>query len=306
MKKTTFCAVFLALLSFSALAQDGYHSFPTTNAVWSQDMTGVFEPLEFLDYTCGDTIFGDKVYMKIFSQFSSSGSGGVYLQGGLREEGKQILFYKVPENVEFLLYDFSLQVGDTLEVKRIVDQNIQPFTMRVLSIDSITLTDGLHKRWKMKNIPATGFHETWIEGIGSTFGLLNRTLGFLGGTPPRLNCTRQNGETIYTLPNYSPCNFTLWLTECQEMVAVHAAEIASTVVFPNPFSDQLNVSMSAGDASTTLRLFDCFGKLLRSADVSGQTTFTWQRDDLPAGIYFLKVENQGAGNGASVLKVIAL
>lgn len=306
MKKTIFCSVCLILLAFSALAQGGYRPFPTTNALWSQDMTGVLEPIEFEDYTCGDTTFGGQAYTKVFTHIRAFGGGeSTYLQGSIREAGKQVFFYKFPENIEFLLYDFSLQIGDTIEVKRSVEENIQLFTMRVLSIDSVTLTDGVHKRWKLKSVFSADFPETWVEGVGSTFGLVSRTLGYVGGTPPKLNCTLQAGATIYTLPNYPPCDFTL-SAECQEMVAVHTPENTSAVVFPNPFSEKLSVSLPADHVSCALRLYDCFGKLLRSANVSGQPTFTWLRDGLPTGIYFLKIEKQGESNSGSVLKIIAL
>lgn len=296
----------LLLFFFTASAQDIYRPFPTANALWSQSLTIGPEPYYFENYTCSDTVFDDITYTKIFTHALNFGVEFNYFLGGLREVGKQVFFYKVPENVEFLLYDFSLQVGDTVQVKRIVGQNATPFSMRVLVIDSVNLADGIHKRWKMKHILSADFPEYWIEGIGSAAGPVSHDLGELIGDLPTLKCFQQNGISIYSAPfSGSVCNYLL-PTECQEIVAVQSPENDLPIALPNPFSDDLTVSLPDSYARCKLSLYNCFGKLLRTTNISNQSTFTWQRDHLPDGIYFLKIENTGKNVRASVLKVIAL
>lgn len=98
---------------------------------------------------------------------------------------------------EGLLYDFGLQVGDSVLV-----ENYYAFddTVRMYcdSIDTIQLFGHARKRIFL-HAEYSNYHETWLEGIGSNFGLLHSGRGgfFIGGGGPNLLCCSQNDYLLY-------------------------------------------------------------------------------------------------------------
>ncbi len=76
---------------------------------------------------------------------------------------------------EYLLYDFNLQVGDSIGFTReytfwggYSESMFAP--VRVTKVDSIEIDGEFYKRISFKD--SVDFMETWIEGIGSDKGLL--------------------------------------------------------------------------------------------------------------------------------------
>src|SRR6185295_11959338 len=145
--------------------------------------------------------------------------------GAIREDStKKIWFKKLPANPSFsyscfaasslpvdtevLLYDFNLQVGDTLPW----GPNFMNVVWKtVIAIDSIHFSDGsLRKRYKFY-FPLAG-DEYWIEGMGSTLGLFGaRQLApdpwSLASHDCWLNCFWNNGESLFKKTPF-PSNIT--------------------------------------------------------------------------------------------------
>jgi hypothetical protein len=76
-------------------------------------------------------------------------------------------------------------------------------------------------------------------------------------------------------------------------------------VFPNPASDYLNISFADPlDAEVNLVLFDSEGKLFKNQVIEAATSeFQLNFQDLPSGIYFLKLTK---GKLSNVYKVVKL
>ena len=116
------------------------------------------------------------------------------------------------------------------------------------------------------------------------------------------------GETI--IPSY-PVNNGLQLTTGFQSVlrTVIVEENIDTpvkvTVFPNPASDYLNISFAEPlDAEVNLVLFDTEGKLFKNQVIEAATSeFQLNFQDLPSGIYFLKLTK---GKLSNVYKVVKL
>lgn len=65
-------------------------------------------------------------------------------------------------------------------------------------------------------------------------------------------------------------------------------------IFPNPFSEQTRFRLNgvAADASVRLSLFDALGQLTRQENFTG-ADYLFQKNELSAGIYFFKMEENG-------------
>ena len=124
-----------------------------------------------------DTVIQDKFYLKFQEYYSSL---------FLREENNKVLIYSTVLQKDLVLYDYTLEVGDSLpglyidyrysedEPFAIVDYNIkrdgsryfQTDTFVVTDVSHVTLLDGIErKKWTLTN-KHYGVRE-YVEGIGS-------------------------------------------------------------------------------------------------------------------------------------------
>ena len=122
----------------------------------------------------------------------------------LREEDNKILLYSQNLNKDIVLYDFTLEVGDSLPAYSKDDQDgkIYPAdTFVVTDISSVTLLDGKeYKKWTFNN----GME--YVEGIGmygghrngNFFGLIQEVVVpcHMG---EHLVCVSKNGKLLYQM-----------------------------------------------------------------------------------------------------------
>lgn len=60
-------------------------------------------------------------------------------------------------------------------------------------------------------------------------------------------------------------------------------------VFPNPAFDQVQINIPEGEQRSTLELWDATGKKVNTWIMNGQNTFTLERNDLPKGMYYIRL-----------------
>lgn len=154
-----------------------------------------------------DTVIGDYIYSKFipgtFVRFTDDRKVYVYHEGF---DDHDPYTEDLPTG-EYLAYDFSAQVGDTLEVfSGVGTYSTYPCVVDDVQIDSETnlRTMTLHK---ICRIEEDGFFEeyddmemTWIEGVGSPEGFLISYLpcGLVGGGTDALLCAYRGDELRYT------------------------------------------------------------------------------------------------------------
>lgn len=144
-----------------------YTTFPTNNTVWVQQMHFIDSTVNFnVIVTSEDTIIGGHNYKKVFV-FNSSifqPSAATFL-GGLREDSLKRVFYigksflyKMPsvsnDSTEILLYNFNVNVGDTLQVEKY--PNLIDDSLVVRSIDTIILGNQTRRLIKI-GLPTAGY-----------------------------------------------------------------------------------------------------------------------------------------------------
>ena len=140
---------------FSVSAQTNvYHPFPESLAEWRDIHALCDDPLnlpshvwDYHYWLCGDTIINGLLYHKLCSEFTedeeyyynqqliSSGYAGQYLNGAIREDSMQrIYYYDFSTQVDTLMYDFgNLYVGSSLPLTYV---NAYPSTF-ISAIDSV-------------------------------------------------------------------------------------------------------------------------------------------------------------------------
>jgi hypothetical protein len=208
--KTILTAV---LLLFSSLlsGQNHYQIVDTTktwNTVW-----GGFWALMIAH--CGGTntnkfgeeeIINNKTYRMVLEATDSLHTNWD-ITGYIREDtlSRQVFFIKW--GGEGLLYDFSLQVGDSVTIDNYY-AGFEDVTLICGNIDSVNINGQFKKRiYLYRFYPSDYPADIWIEGIGSTGGLFYSGIGgaAAAGGFSSLLCCSQNDTLLYTDSVYNRC-----------------------------------------------------------------------------------------------------
>jgi hypothetical protein len=250
----------MVLSSVSALAQYTL-PFPTSDAEWITVTSVPYNPLVYqyssLFIIQGDTLINNISYHKI-------GNGNV-ATGVFRTEGKKVYYlndyrkcsypgcFSFPDTSEVLLYDFSLQVGDSI-LYAIGYNNIKYYN-KITGISAGTHGDTL----KTFSLQPTSYNweflaaDLWIEGIGSNQGFFTSYVN--AEFTADLACFHNKTETYtYDYSPFSPC----------VALGIENSTVASTAeVYPNPSNSifTLNDPHYSPNA-TSVKIYNALGALL--------------------------------------------
>lgn len=213
--KTIITSAFF-FLSIMAFGQEGYQIADTTKS-WSTIQYGwgnwgVMECDGTTSIRLTDAPSPGSQYLQVMeTQDSLLQTWNV--AGYIREDtiAKQVFFKTGGQ--EGLIYDFSLEVGDTVQIEnRYLNHNFGPVVCDY--IDHVNINGLLKKRFFLTHILRPernrGFlDEIWIEGVGSNYGIMHSGYGALvapGGDISML-CCNQNGNTIYMDSLFNKCYY---------------------------------------------------------------------------------------------------
>ena len=289
MKKRLFLFLFSIIVQSS---QAQYKPLPMQNAEWI-NYGGLYllscPQCTFVNYkyfTSGDTVINALTYVKIKkTEYPNLNNVSVFptYTGAIRQDtlNKKIYVVLTDSTTEHILYDFSLQVGDTNNsVLHTLGSNCFGYnTETVYLIDTIQVNGNDHRVFHFQG-SCTGNGVSYIEGIGSDFGLLfpNR----MDEIESHLSCLNVNSQTYYP---YSTAN-------CVLTNAIDELEVNLAIdIFPNPASDLLTISIPENSLETKGFIFDQTGKeVLRINLFGGENQLDIK--ELENGMYIVKIDHQ--------------
>lgn len=259
-----------------------YYPLVQTNKVWSMSYYYVNPPSQIKYMKVGsDTMIASKFYSHILETDDSVASG--WTQAGfMRETTDHMVYFSMnPVINEFLAYDFNLALNDNIFLHGIAT----PFI--VDTIDSVQIASGEYrKRIILTNTSCPG-SDTWIEGIGSLFGLIYSSQNCLVGESDKLVCLLQAGNLVYHDPLYTRCDLPMASNEI-----VHQAVCS---IFPNPVSENIIIT-TVPQIREKFLLRDASDRILMTGLLNpGQNILNLSR--LSPGIYFLQILNDQTTNG---------
>ena len=180
----------MALVPVLTFGQELYRPFLEEGKVWTyyyyNDMTGHDFCKSLI--VRGDTIIDNREYKRIVNAETES------LDCTMREEGKKVFVSYPNTSGETLLYDFSLNKGDSFPLDGGGEGSNASSLAIVVSVDTI-IVDGnayraLDVRPKGDSLP-----NWWVEGIGGMYYL---TANFqLVGNNYNFSLCQLNGETLF-------------------------------------------------------------------------------------------------------------
>ena len=177
--------------------------------------------------------------------------------GFIRENEDHEVFVRPPDYIEGKIYDFGVEVGDSVVAKNIY-LNSDTLHFVVTDIDYVEMLDGLlHKQITLFEY-INQQEEIWIEGLGSLYGILNscnNAYGSMCGSYKAL-CYEESDILVYHDPEYSTCHF-------ESLVSVQNQMVKSFNIYPNPAHDFINIDFEENISSVfpyTIELFNLKGQ----------------------------------------------
>jgi hypothetical protein len=172
--KTTVFSSIVFLFAWAGKMDAQNAPFPDGNAVWKEAQTTIAGPVFHHFALCGDTIMAGNTYSQVHQLLVDSALNvvGSSFLGGLRSNGNIVRILPVWSSQEFELYNFGLQEGD---VVTLFSFGYNEFVARL--VDSVRTEDIAGKLRRVIYFhPSQSWMpvERWMEGIGSSYGLLGR------------------------------------------------------------------------------------------------------------------------------------
>jgi len=217
--------------------------------------------------------------------------------GIMREENGKVYVNLNNNNTgEFLLYDFTLNVGDTIHSN--APSGPLSNSPVISKIDTIQLMTGE----KRKMFHCNEF--TYIEGIGCLNGLFGPLSDMCTCDPDIesvLTCFKSGTDEIYTDKYWcADGNCCGVLTDIIEP----KADIIRSSLHPNPANDFVKIELSnTNDQCTSVEIMDFQGRKISTLPVSETNGMTIDISKYHAGIYFILVR---FANGFETHKLIKL
>lgn len=183
-----------------------YYSFIAQDKIWSngqlaydfstnQPYPGRSEYIK-IGY---DTIISEINWSKVYCSFDKNHEN--WEDWGFIREDSQKIYSMGYNNEPKLLYDFSLNTGDEIELR---------YTLTVDSVKYLPILNNEKRKHiflSIKNSSSSAY-VVWIESVGSSSGFFMNTgnIGLIGGSHILL-CCEENGIYLYRDSTYDVCYF---------------------------------------------------------------------------------------------------
>jgi hypothetical protein len=229
----------------------------------------------------GDTTINSIDYKKLYKTPDSLLQNDVAFWGGIREDtiSKEVFYYFSEWSGENRLYKFGLEVNDTVTVWSL---ECQSFIARVLETDMITDLSGTERRrMKIEFYGGGPLGEYWIEGVGSTYGLISSgNYSCLADLNFDMLCFSKNTDLYLMNPLFDACHIT------QVGIRDRQDEKEKIQLVPNPVSGHSQITVPDSKTVKSIYLMDVFGNTIQELP---SNTSSISRENLSPGIYFLRV-----------------
>lgn len=261
----SFCSIF-------ATAQTIVDSHKVWNVISSLNFGDTGTAAFYFD---GDTTIGAYQYKKLQFDLDTGAFFPPYPFAVREDTTAKQVFFRFANN-ESLAYDFSLSQGDTF-FTNLYGMNIQ---MVVGIVDSVSLLNGE----KRKRLHLSG--DTWIEGIGSIYGLPYVGVYFYTvDIYPSLNCFSEFDTLKYESGLY-PCYF--GIVDVHKISSFNNFEIS-----PNPFSDFAFITFeNPMRENYNIKIFSPDGRVVFQSKNISTNNLKIVTANFKSGIYFIQLMNE--------------
>jgi|GEM_PF-1593798 len=290
----------IALILFPSLlcnAQEyEYVPFPKENASWHIDNLSMDCPpspalcSQSTMALADDTTINGLTYTKINSVYLGEITSSIL--SFFREDTAERKVYGLFWDGEYLVYDFSLMVGDTFFVPPPLSSWPEANEFYIItSIDTILVGNSLRKKFTFTGDATIEESSFWIEGIGGGSGPLMSHYVFESWSI--LRCFNLHLDLLYSEPFPFPPQHLLqqypWYEYCDtNVVGVEelTAERSLLNVYPNPAIENLIINVENDLDIVTINVIDALGRFALSTFSSH---YELDVSTLTPGIYIVMI-----------------
>lgn len=289
MKK--YLLLFLFNWFFVSLIAQNYTPFSDSTSYWTVFKTDSITLMNYKVYykiENKDTIIGQFTYRQL--HLTDSFNNINQSIGAIRNDSvnKKVFYYDYNLNIDTLLYDFNLSIGDTLRKTFIHSLSD---TLVVDSINSINLNGNNHKVYFLKwsSYPFK-IHYSIIEGIGSTYGLFEKMFG------QEWHFNNNFGDTLYCfkyLQNYSlydhgMLHYNQPISICELINNISDNYLQKEIInlYPNPLTEKSKIYFN-DYSKKQIFIHDVYGKIIKKISTN-EPEFKLNKNEFTKGVYFVK------------------
>ena len=295
MKKLTTLFLALFISAFQFINSQEYHPLIEEGKSWDDItclMCGICpNHAKRYFYTGQDTLINGLVYSNI-GHYNFIGFAGVetcppYSVDTIPFTGTEFMHEDTTErkvyiwknNQPELLYDFSLQVGDTL----ISEWVTFSYGFVVAEIEDVELLNGeTRKRWVFESEEWGGEIGAYIEGIGMETGLFGDFVQFEWWS--ELMCVQIDGEQLWD------GGFSSW-GGCYGLVGEDEIATEDLQIYPNPASDFIRISIPENIDMAGLKIFNSLGQVVFEGLIQSENAII-DVSKLGQGMYFVLIKSE--------------
>ncbi len=309
MKKSILKLGVLILLLNSGNVFSQANEYLLHNPVWNVHSTcGILYPCvryEITNYfTAGDTTIDGYVYKQIFKKgvgniqwfapppVDPSCMLGNYAYGSitanvyLRSDGKQMYLRQALDSLEYLLYNFNLNVGDTVPLSYVNNAT----DVVVTGVDSFYTAYGYRDIF---TITGSTWSQTLIEGVGHSNGFLESiNVGFDCGFT--LDCFSLNDTSYYPTIGLN-CDISSGIPEADQSPVL--------TLNPNPFREKTILQINNVSSPVEVSILNNLGALIKSKWTNETGYLEIDNKKMAPGMYYLSFKKNET---ASYLKLVLL
>lgn len=287
--KTIFLLFIIPLFTIKGNAQNVFPSF-TDNSNWNvlEGMWGAGSFTNSYEFDGADSLCGYTYSVMEFTDFPDTVA--YFRSDSLKA------YYRLTTDCsdkEYLMYDYSMNIGDTVYVGYDMFTNgITDTAAFVLANVELINYFGINrKRFTVLYDPANwgnnnGFLREmyWIEGIGSPVHPFYPFVCLWDGCEygSRLLCYDSSGVQLYQDEILATCDTTFLTSIAEE-------QKQELKIYPNPFNNKITVKIDVKSA-TKIELYDILGRRVDDIrSVRNEWLDIWIGDGVEKGIYLLNV-----------------
>jgi hypothetical protein len=214
-------------------------------------------------YSTGDTVINDTNYLLIENK-------NFGIVGAIRQDTNLVYYRPFSESGigdEVILYDFN--VTDIFTIKTIYGKEV---SFNVLNIDTINIEGANRKRIEFDDEGGLFIGKYWIEGIGSTGGLLKPfypteipTCEDCCGVQDNLVCLTDNDELLFLKDNYYNCD--------SIVSSIKMLNESVGIDFGLKESNLLTISTNSGNYIYLVEIYEQKGNMIIKQKVNRTNTF---------------------------------
>lgn len=263
--KLLFTALFLIAFAEDVFSQN---YIPMLNSSWNITEANFGGATSYIIQPGVNETIGGLSYKKFMDKTTE-----VYL----REDIATRKVYRRVNNIDQLLYDFSLTNGSFITLS-----NGYTYTV---TVSTINVVGGTRKKIYLYHdfFPS----ETWIEGVGGTNNPMKPYYELPSDPYFYLTCSSVDNVNVY---NHGIANGQPNPTDCSMLLGIDQFFRENKIKFyPNPFKSTFTISAATYLENASLKVFNSVGQLVKENKNINGKEYNFHRDNLKSGIYFAQL-----------------